>query len=157
MPFDSKEFIKTKFEPRQERVPVPDLKDFFSEDDEPVWIVKGLTGHELGRSNEVAERNKNLQAVVEGLFSAATKEKAQAVREMIGIDKNTPDDIAKRFEMLVLGSVDPVCDEELAIKICTCFPIEFYQITNRITHLTGQGHTPGKAPPSGLVQTPETV
>ena len=41
--FDLKKFRNTKFEPRFEDVPVPDLKDFFGEGAEaPVWRVREL-------------------------------------------------------------------------------------------------------------------
>jgi hypothetical protein len=60
---------------------VPDLKEFFEEGAEPLWRVRNLTGHELGRVNEAAERNKNVSAILEALVSANAKEKVEAVKE----------------------------------------------------------------------------
>jgi hypothetical protein len=150
--FDAKRFLKTKFTPRTEVVPVPDLRQFFPDGEEAVWKVRGLTGAELGRANEAAARNKNIAAVLEALAGEAAKEKADAVKELLGVGGTTPEDIAKRIEHLVLGSVEPKCTPDLAVRLSEAFPIEFFQITNRVMNLTGQGMLPGKQPPSGATE-----
>jgi hypothetical protein len=149
MAFDSKKFLKTKFTPRTESVPVPDLQAFFPEKAKAVWTVRGLTGQELGRAAEAAERNKNVASLLEALVSAEAKEKAEAVKELLGVGGGVPQDIAKRLEHLVLGSVDPPCTLDLAVRLCESFPVEFYQLTNAIIQLTGRGQMPGKQQPSG--------
>jgi hypothetical protein len=60
-----------------------------------------------------------------------------------------PDDVAKRIEHLVLGSVDPVCTPDLAVRLCETYPVEFYQLTTKILELTGKGQEPGKSKRSG--------
>lgn len=149
MPFDVKAFKKEKFEHRTEDVPVPDMKQFFGENEPAVWRVRGLEGKEFGRCNEAADRTKDLSAIIDGLVSSGAKEKADAIRSIIGIDNETPKDVAKRLHMLVLGSVEPLVDLDIAKKLCKTFPIEFYQLTNAITRLTGMGQVPGKSKPSG--------
>ncbi len=128
---------------------MPELKPFF-DGDNPVWKVRGLTGQELGRANDAADRNKKIASVVEGITARSHKKIAKAVRQTI--DPDTPQDVAKRLEHLILGSLDPECDLELALKICERFPVEFYAITNKILELTGLGHMPGKPKPSGKTQ-----
>ena len=149
MSFDSKKFMKMKFIPRTESVSVPDLQVFFPEGAEAVWTVRGLTGQELGRASEAAERNRNISAILEGLTSEAAKDKAEAIKEILGIGGATPQDIAKRLEHLTAGSVDPKCTLDLAVRLCETYPIEFYQLTNKIMELTGRGQMPGKQQPSG--------
>jgi hypothetical protein len=149
MGFDAKKFLKTKFTPRTDEVPVPDLQAFFPEGAKAVWTVRGLTGQEVGRANEAAERNKNIAAILEGLTAESAKDKAEALKELLGIGGNTTADIAKRLEHLTVASVDPKCTLDLAVRICEVFPVEFFQITNKITILTGQGQMPGKQQPSG--------
>jgi len=151
MSFDAKKFLKTKFVPRTAEVPVPDLAAFFEEGMPTVWKIRGLTGHELGRVNEAADRNKNMAAILEGLASEASKDKAEAVKDMLGLGKDTPQDIAKRIEQLTIASIDPKCTTDLAVRLCEVYPIEFYQITNMILQLTGQGQMPGKPQPSGTI------
>lgn len=149
MTFDAKKFLKTKFVPRIDEVPVPDLKDFFPEGASAVWKVRGLTGQEIGRASEAAERNKSIQAIIEGITSTSDREKVDAVKNLIGMGKDTPVDVAKRIEHLMIASVDPVCTLDLAVRMCEVYPVEFYQITNKISLLTGLGQVPGKPQPSG--------
>lgn len=147
--FDVKAFMKEKFVPRVEEHPVPDLAAFYPDGAKAVWKVRGLTGQELGRAEEAAERNRNMSAIVDGLAAQASKDRTEALKDLLGLGGNTPADIAKRIEHLVLGSVDPVCTTDLAVRLCEAYPIEFYQITNRILQLTGKGMMPGKQTPSG--------
>lgn len=150
--FDSKKLLQTQFIPRENTVSVPDMKDFFPEGEKPEWKVRGLTGIELARVNEAVAKNKDVAAILEGLISSSSQEKINSVKQLIGADEKVPNDIAKRVEFFILGSVEPKVDTELAIKICTVFPIEFFEITNKITVLTGKGHVPGKPKPSGKIQ-----
>jgi hypothetical protein len=149
MPFDTKQFLKTKFSPRTFAFPVPEMRAFFSAGEDPVWKVRGLTGHELGRAAEAADKHKTIVALLEGLTADSSKDKADAVKTLLGLGGDTPADIAKRLEHLAVGSVDPKCPQDLAVRICETFPVEFYQLTNKIYELTGQGQVPGKLPPSG--------
>jgi len=156
MGLDKKRFMNARFEPRTAEVPVPALKEYFGEDEEnPSWTVRGLEGRELGQAHEAAERNRQISAILEGLLSEDNREKVASIRKMLGLGDETPRDIAKRVEMLTLGSVEPECDLELALKLCRAFPIEFYELTNKIVELTGRGHIPGKAKPSGATPTSE--
>jgi hypothetical protein len=139
MGFDVKSFRKAKFEDRTAEVPVPDLKDWFAEGEEPVFIVRGLTAEELARCNEAVQKNKNISSVIEALHSSNQQEKVQAMREMLGVSESVPNDLAKRLEQFALGTVDPDMDHELAVKFAESFPVEFYQLTNKIMELTGQG------------------
>lgn len=148
MGFNAQLFLQTRFEPRTEKVPVPDLRDWF--EGEPVWTVRGLTGHELARVNQAAEAAGSLEALAQALAAQAPAEKAEALRQILGLaDDDTPADLARRIEMLRLGSVDPACDRELAVALADRFPVEFYQLTNAISRLTGKGKTPGKPKGSG--------
>jgi hypothetical protein len=149
MKFDSKKFLKTKFERRTFPVPVPDLQMFFPEGEEAVWIVRGLTGQELGRADAAADKNKNIAAIVNGLTADNSKEKAAAIKDLLGIGGDTPEAIVKRIEHMILASVDPVCTRDMAVKLCETYPVEFLAITNKIVELTGKGQVPGKLPPSG--------
>jgi hypothetical protein len=157
MGFNSKKFLKTKFAPRTFDVPVPDMKEFFEEGTPAIWKVRGLTGQELGRSNEASSKHKSIVAIIEGITSSSSKENADAVKDLLGLGAATPTDIAKRLEHLCLGSVEPACTLDLAVRICEAYPVEFYQITNKIMELTGQGQVPGKQKPSGVTAESETA
>ena len=153
MGFDKEAFLTAKFEPRTEDVSVGDsaLQRFFDKDEKPVWKVRGLSGNEYGRANAAAAKNKNTEALVDALFAKSNKKQAGAIKELL-VGGDTPEDIAKRHEMFLIGSVDPKADDELALKVCKVAPIEFLIITNKITQLTGAGYMPGKSPPSGTTR-----
>lgn len=155
MGFDAKRFQKTKFNYRTEDVSVPDLREWFGPDDPLVWKVRGLEGAELGQVNESVSRNRNIGAILEGIVSPNDGDKAQAIKDLLGMAGNTPEDTVRRIEMLVIGSVDPICSMDLAIKLCKVFPVEFMLLTNKITQLTGQGQIPGKKKDSGEIQPSE--
>jgi len=151
MGFDKKKFLKTKFSARTEAVPVPDMKDYFPEGEEAVWTVRGLTGQEMGRANEAADRSKVAVALVEALVKGSDQERKDAAKDLLGVGSGATEDIAKRIEYLVTASIDPACSHELAVRVCEVFPIEFYQLTTAIFRLTGKGQEPGKSKPSGAM------
>ncbi|MDY0071826.1 MAG: hypothetical protein RBR77_04170 [Thauera sp.] len=150
--FDSKGFLKAQFVPRTEEVPVPALSDWF-EDCEPVWQIRGLTGHEFARVQEAARKATATVDIAAALATAAgSKEKIDGIMQAAGLPadiKKTPEELVRRLEMLVTGSVEPAISMDVAVKFATAFPIEFHDLTNRILVLTGQGHVVGKHKPSG--------
>jgi hypothetical protein len=145
MPFDQQKFSNTKFSPRTDTVQVPALADFFPEGEKPEITIRGLTGEEFARVREAQEKNRNIVAVLEALAGAGAEEKIQAIRETLGLDSDhVPDDLSRRIEQLALGSVDPVLDVQAAAKIFRVWPVVGYDLTNRITVLSGQGMLPGE-------------
>jgi len=143
MGFNSKSFKKVKFVPRTESVPVPILKEWF--DGEAVWVVQALDGNVLGRCNDLAEKNrKKITDIAEGLATGSPEETIKAVQDLVGLGDSVPQENAKRIEYLIAGSVDPVCDLELAVRVNSFFPVQFREITNKILQLTGMGYEVGK-------------
>ena len=156
MSFDARAFLAERFEDRITDVPVPDLKHWFVAGSAPVWRVRGLTGDELGRVNEALEKYRNVSALVNSLVGADPRQKAEAVKEALGIaGQKTPESIVRELELVVIGSVDPICDMQLAVKLKDNFPIEFRQIAQAILVATGKGRVPGKSKPSGETQESE--
>lgn len=154
MGFDSEKFMATNFIPREDVVKVDDLKDFFDDKKKPEWKIRGLKGVEIARARESAEKNKKLKSIIEGIVSENNKKLTEAIKDLIGNPADVPQDIAYRVETLIAGSIEPSADYPLAVKLCEVYPIEFYDITNRIIQLSGKGHIPGKAQPSGKTMKP---
>ena len=137
MTFNADKFDRAKFEARRARVPVPALADFFDEGESPVWEVRGLSAVELHKAIEASKRQGSIEAIVKAI--AANHDQAGAIRSALGLTKDTPGEIAKRLEMLVMGSVSPAIELPTAVKLAEAFPIEFLTLTNEITDLTGKG------------------
>lgn len=156
MEFQASRFLAAAFEHRTEAVPMTgDLAAWFTvgEGETAAWTVRSLTGEELARANEAEVKNRNLSLLVEAI-AATDKTKAQRIsdaKKALGVSDDVPGEMAKRLEMLSTASIDPVCTLEMAVKLATTFPIEFYQLTNKIIGLTGMGQVVvGKSKPSGL-------
>jgi hypothetical protein len=137
MPFSAERFERAKFEARRQRVQVDALAAFFDDGEPAVWEVRGLSSAELHRALEASRRQDSVESIVKAI--AASGDQAEAVRRALGLSKGTPGEIAKRLEMLVMGSVAPVVELPIAVKLAEAFPIEFLSLTNAITELTGKG------------------
>ncbi len=137
MGFNAEQFERAQFAPRRASVSVDALAAFFPEGEPAVWEVRGLSSAELHRALEAGKRQGSIEQIVRAI--AGGGDQAEAVRSALGLTKDTPGEIAKRLEMLVMGSVAPKIELPTAVKLAEAFPIEFLSITNRITELTGQG------------------
>ena len=152
---DVQKFLNAALKPREVSIEVPELAEWFGKDEKPVWIVRGLTAAELGRANQAADKsNENLRALVAAMAGAG--DKAGAIRKTMGLsDDDVPTDVSRRIEMLAAGSVSPEvgsANRDVAVKLAESFPTIFYNLTNNILNLTGQGAETGKPKRSG--QTP---
>jgi len=157
MGFDKSKFLKAGFVPREAKVEVPALKDFFDdlkEGEKPVWKVRGLTGHEVAKIRQKLENKEKVQAIMRGLLGTKGEETEKAVRDLIGNNEETPHDAVYRLHLLEAASIDPECDIDLAGRILAFFGVTFYNITDTILVLCGRGHVPGKVKSSGT--TPES-
>lgn len=151
MTFDVARFKAASLRLREEDVPVPALAAWFGKDASPVWRVRALTAAELASAEDASKRKEDITMVIKAIVNDAAK--VDSIRNELGLGDHTPHEIAKRMEMLVTGSVSPVIDLEAAVKLAQYFPIEFYQLTNKITTITSMGAEPGKSPPSGKGKT----
>jgi len=143
--FDKQKFIAGKFHPREGVVDVPDMAAFFPDDcEKPTWTVRGLTADELSHCTEAADKMGNISDVVDAIAGGSGKDKAEAIKSVLGIDSEMAHDTVKRLELLVRGSVGIDVDLQLSVKLSETFPIEFFAITNEIMRLTGLGQELGK-------------
>jgi len=150
MSFNADTFLAAQFTARTERVLVPQLAEFFAPGAEPEFVVRGLSVNELQRAMEAGTRQNGLDAVVKAI--ASQKDQVTQIRRALGLSADTPGEIAKRIEMLVQGCISPVLTHAVAVKMGEVCPIEFYDLTNKITLMTGQGGSRVKPQPSS----PET-
>jgi hypothetical protein len=135
--FSVDKFERAKFAPRTQDVEVEALASFFDEGEKPVWTVRGLSSSELNRALEASKRQQSLETIVKAIAQGG--DQAQNIRRAIGLTSDTPGEIAKRLEMLVMGSVSPKIELPVAVKLAEAFPIDFLTLTNTISELTGKG------------------
>ena len=151
MGFNADKFERASFEARRTRVLVSALAQFFDDGEKPEWEVRGLSATELHKAIEAGRRQGSIDSIVKAI--AANGDQASAVRKALGLSKDVPGEIAKRLEMLVLGSVSPAVTLPQAVKLAEAFPVDFLSLTNEITDLTGQGFDLVK-PPAASHPTP---
>jgi len=149
MDFDK--FLSAPLSHKTEAFPVPELSDWFPEGGAE-WVVRGLTAAEMGRARAASTvGTDNAIAAIEAL--AGKGDKVESIRAMLGLsDKDVPEDVTRRIEMLLAGSVSPELGSgrrDVVVRLSEMYPNTFYQLTNAILSLTGQGPDLGKAPPSG--------
>jgi hypothetical protein len=149
MPFAADRFDAAALQPRRRTVDVPGLAPWFDEGEAPRWEVRGLTAAELQRAFDAGRRQADLDNVVKALAEGG--DRVELLRKALGLSKDVPGEIAKRMEMLAIGSVCPAIQLPTAVKLAEAFPVEFLELTNVITELTGQGFDLGK--PAAASQT----
>jgi hypothetical protein len=153
MTFDKNKWLKTEFQPRTSEVKLLQLADWFS-DGEPIFVVRGLTGNEVGRVRDALIKNKNIESIIEAI--SENSDQIDKLKEAIGIGAETPFDVIKRLEELTIALIDPSFTIQDAVKFAERHPIEFYQLTNEINRLTGLGLDVKKSQNSGMTSELET-
>lgn len=144
MPFNKKGFVNERFEARTEDVPVPDLAIWFDEGETPLFTVRGLTFEELSRADSAADNTGEMLKLLASLQAKSGEQIAEGVKNAFGIGEETPPNMIRRKQHLMMGAVNPEVDEEFAVKLSCTYPVEFKILTNKIVELTGRGFVPGK-------------
>lgn len=152
MGFNLEKFDQAQFNERTIEVKVPELSEFFDKDEKQIWVVRGLTGHELAKVNEAIRANKDIDSILSGIMSETHSEKISAIKESLGLTDNTPGDLVRRIAALRAASVEPIISQEVSVKMADSFPTVFYLLTNKIFELTGEGKSLGESKASGETQ-----
>lgn len=144
MQFDFDKFDAAQITFPTKKIPVPELKEFFPEGQEPVWIIKALTGHELAIVNESVEMVTRTKAVIDAISEGSNESIKRGIKTLINRDGEiTPEDLARRHRMLEFGTVSE-CPEHLCVKLAHAKPTIFYRLTNEIIRMTGDGASLGE-------------
>lgn len=155
---DVKRLAASSFTLRQAEIRVPEMAEFFPEGEDPVWVVRQLTGAELAHVREAADNLDKVRTIVQAL-SGGGEEGAppKAVLDAFGLNpEETPADLSRRIETLMYGSVRPAigaAQRSAAVVVAENYPMQFYSLTNRIMDLTGAGAEVGKRKRSGPTKT----
>jgi len=160
MPFDLKKFSETPFEPRVKEVPVPYLKDFFTDEGEkPIWKIKSLNGAEMGVINELTANDELAIEILGELLSVNKEQIMKMIMQLIGRSGKKPKDVARRIYLIQFASLSDqfinsrtdsgLMPLEDAVKISEINSVLFFDLSNKILALAAEGYRQGKLPPSG--------
>lgn len=146
--FDLGAFRKADFKPREAELNCSALSAFGG-----TFKVRGLTALEIAQADESAQKGKLLSELVEKLAGSSGKKKAAALLEGVGISDDVPALLAKRYEHVCMGCIEPKLELADVVKLGEAYPVEFSQIANKILELTGQGQV-ADVKPQGSTKEP---
>ena len=152
--FDVKAFNRAKFEHKTKAIKIPALSSFFG-DKEPEWTVRGMSHSEFSTIMNAGENDGVMDSVISAL-SGNDKEKIDVIKNLLGKTNDISAATRKRIEALKICSVDPVCDQALAVKLAEFFPTEFEALTKTIFELTDEGPALAKKKPRAYTETAES-
>lgn len=148
MAFDVKAFRTAQFTPRIGEVKVPELASFFG-DDPPVWKVRNLTAAEVARVGTVGDDAKTAQAMLAAITSKDSKEIADAVKGLLGLDGELKPEHRRHLLMIELATVEPAgLSHQDIVRLGEVAAHSFNMIIAKINELYGKGAEPGKLPAS---------
>lgn len=150
---------------REDKIKVisPDLKKFFMPEGEekegeekiPFWHCRQLTAIEVAMVNQEVSNSKNMEQWIEGLLAGYTKDKVNAVKNIVGIGtpemnnsgepETLPDEYVRRMYMVLFGLTNPKPEDiQWVRKFALNWPQEFYLVSTKIINLTGLGAEVGE-------------
>lgn len=157
MTFDIDRYLQMpRIPPRTAELRFPELAPLGAPGEEPVFIVRALTGHEIARANEANDRLERTRAAIEAMVGAGTVQR-EAFGDLLLSSDATPEDLARRIEHTMMGTVSPALNRDAVIRLLGEFPMIIWALSNSILKLTGLGADVGKAQGSGLIPASEPV
>lgn len=145
MGFDVAAFNKAKMEHATAEVHVPNLEQFFG-DDEPIWVVRGMTHTELCRMRETKESDKLLNTAIAAV-AGSEDDKAKFIKEILGDTDGIHESTRRSIEQLVMCSVSPKIDRPGAVRLSQFYPAEFQSLGDKIFALSQDGPVVAKKKP----------
>ena len=154
MGLDVKALQKQKWEKRTKTISVPRLKDWTKKGEKPTWKIQSLGTTEIWKAEVAAsEESRNAVEQLSGaLVGSDIGEAAEAVKALVGVSSEIPQELAKRIFLLTYASIDPVCDLTTAGIICDHFPTDFLAITQEILNISGLGSKKKESKSSGATK-----
>jgi hypothetical protein len=151
---DVKALQKQKWEKRTKVIPVPRLKDWATDKKKPTWTIESLGTKEIWKAEVAAsEESRNAVEQLSGaLVGSDIGEAAEAIKTLVGVSADIPQELAKRIFLLTFASVEPKCDLTTAGIICDHFPTDFLKITQEILNISGLGSKKKESTNSGKIQ-----
>lgn len=146
--------MSLRLEQPTKKIKVPSLAaidEFWAcEKKDRLWEVRGLTTVEVFKATETSLQRGNFNAIIETLASqfASADEKADSLKNLLGLGDDVPPSVARAIEYVVFGSINPKITTDVAVKLATYFPSEFISIRNAVEELTTDGGLLKKSRPS---------
>ncbi|WP_235199974.1 hypothetical protein [Pseudomonas monteilii] len=146
MGFDISAFNKAKMEHATATVDVPTLQPFFFGDAKAKWTVRGMTHTELCRMRETKQNDKLLNTAIAAV-AGNEEDKQKLIKEIVGDVDGVHESTRRSIEQLVMCSVEPKIDRQVAVRLSQFYPAEFQTLSDKIFELSQDGPVVAKKKP----------
>jgi hypothetical protein len=145
---DYKKFVQTQYKFREKFIPIPELVEYFEEDETPGVTVRGLTYPEF----YIAQNGKD-EAVLDIAAKLASRKPddiVDGIKELLG--GTAASDYRIRIGLFRRGLLVPEIPLEsdvslsFALRFAERFAADFKDVTDQIWQLTGMGQEVKKKP-----------
>ena len=144
MAFDINKFDSAPVDFPTKKIPVPQLKAFFKEDETPEWEIKALTGIQIATAETAGEDFKRYRAAFEAIAGGTSvKSMKSGFDELLNRNDAPPDMYLKWIKYFQFGSV-PECPEHIVVKIAYSQGGLFKRIVHEILIMSAMGADLGK-------------
>ena len=147
MSFDFNAFENAPVNFPTKKIPVPQLKNFFPEGEEPEWEIKSLTGIEIAISNQAPIDYRRKKAMIEALTddNASSIAMKKAFQELLGKcpEDTMPEEYLRWLKIVEFGSI-PHCPESICVKLAHAKGAVFRLLANDISVMSGLGADMGE-------------
>lgn len=116
MAFDQDAFDAAQVSFQTKKIPVPTLKSFFNDDEDPVIEIKSLTGVDLAIVEESTKKISRLKAAIESFAKDTVKGFKDGYKELLNGDTETPETYMRWITIVRLGTV-PQLPEHIVVKL----------------------------------------
>ena len=145
MSFDFNAFENAPVNFPTKKIPVPQLKNFFPEGEEPEWEIKSLTGMEIAISNQAASNAERMKAAIQTISTDGSGlSMKEGFKELFGKDVDyTPEEYLRWLKIVEYGSV-PRCPETTCVKLAHAKGAVFRLLAHEISVMSGLGADMGE-------------
>jgi len=143
MAFDADKFDAAQTNFPTKKIPVPTLKRFFEDGEDPVFEIKSLTGVELAIVEESANKLARLRGAMEAIARDTVKGFKEGYEELLNGDVETPETYMRWITLVRLGTV-PQLPEHIVVKLAFAQPGVLRRLAHEISILSATGADMGE-------------
>lgn len=109
------------------------------------FVVRMATAEEMVRANDVHANLEKAKAMVLALTEMGFKQKAEALREALGIGDSLPDGYIRQIEFVIMCTVEPQLTREHVLWMARMQSFFFKSLFEKIMQLSFEGANLGEA------------
>jgi len=131
------------------------MAEFFDDDEDPDWVVRGIDAIELEMMKEDVRSNPKISKEISAGSKGVPDEAVEAIKVIFSVaskvaNRKVPDTYVMNLSLVAMGSIAPEVSKQQAAQLAKRHPVQFAEIASKVLELTGLGsETAGKSKNSG--------